>query len=475
MAKLNINGKVRDVKVEPDTPLLWVIREQVGLTGTKYGCGVAQCGACSVHINGEVQRSCSIPVGTVKADRQDRHHRGPLRQLLAPGAEGLGHGRRAAMRLLPVRPDHGGGGAAEEEPAPDRQGHRRGDDQHLPLRHLPAHPRGGPHGGRQSTADRPASRTVREGAMRKMTFGKGKNLSRRKFIVGSAAAAGGGLALGLSVPFAGEALAQNGARRTKSTSGSRSSRTTPASSASRAPRWGRARSPAWRSSSPKSSNATGARSRPRASPPAATSRPSAPGATCRTGGSRGIRGSQDYVRRGGAAARMMLLQAAADQWKVPVAEVTVSKGVITHAATQAHDPLRQGRGGRGEADAARSEGDQAQGPEELEHRRQAAEAARHRRQAQRQQGLRDRRQAARHAQRRDQGLPGVRRQGGELRRGEGRRHARREEGREGAATPPSPSSPTPGGTPRRRSTRCRSSGTKAGNAQRLQRQHRRAC
>src|SRR5258705_14009329 len=67
MAKLNINGKVRDVRVEDDTPLLWVIREQVGLTGTKYGCGVAQCGSCSVHINGEVRRSCSIPVGTVKA------------------------------------------------------------------------------------------------------------------------------------------------------------------------------------------------------------------------------------------------------------------------------------------------------------------------------------------------------------------------------------------------------------------------
>ena len=67
MAKLNINGKVREVQVEPDTPLLWVIREQLGLTGTKYGCGVAQCGACSVHINGEVERSCSIPVGGVKA------------------------------------------------------------------------------------------------------------------------------------------------------------------------------------------------------------------------------------------------------------------------------------------------------------------------------------------------------------------------------------------------------------------------
>ena len=67
MAKLNINGRTRDVQVEEDTPLLWVIREQIGLTGTKYGCGVAQCGACSVHVNGEVVRACSIPVGSVKA------------------------------------------------------------------------------------------------------------------------------------------------------------------------------------------------------------------------------------------------------------------------------------------------------------------------------------------------------------------------------------------------------------------------
>jgi isoquinoline 1-oxidoreductase subunit alpha len=67
MAKLNINGKVHDIQVEPDTPLLWAIREQVGLTGTKYGCGIAQCGACSVHINGELRRSCSMPVSQLKA------------------------------------------------------------------------------------------------------------------------------------------------------------------------------------------------------------------------------------------------------------------------------------------------------------------------------------------------------------------------------------------------------------------------
>jgi isoquinoline 1-oxidoreductase subunit alpha len=67
MTKLNINGKIYDVNVEADTPLLWVIREQVGLTGTKYGCGIAQCGACSVHINGQVTRSCSVPVGSIEA------------------------------------------------------------------------------------------------------------------------------------------------------------------------------------------------------------------------------------------------------------------------------------------------------------------------------------------------------------------------------------------------------------------------
>jgi isoquinoline 1-oxidoreductase alpha subunit len=67
MAKFNVNGKPVDVKADGDTPLLWVLREQVGLTGTKYGCGIAQCGACSVHINGEVLRSCTIPLSSLKA------------------------------------------------------------------------------------------------------------------------------------------------------------------------------------------------------------------------------------------------------------------------------------------------------------------------------------------------------------------------------------------------------------------------
>jgi isoquinoline 1-oxidoreductase alpha subunit len=60
MAKLTINGRAYDVDVDPGTPLLWAIREQAGLTGTKYGCGIAQCGACTVHMNGEAVRSCSV-------------------------------------------------------------------------------------------------------------------------------------------------------------------------------------------------------------------------------------------------------------------------------------------------------------------------------------------------------------------------------------------------------------------------------
>jgi isoquinoline 1-oxidoreductase subunit alpha len=62
MARITVNRKSHDIDVDPNTPLLWVLREQVGLTGTKYGCGIAQCGACTVHIDGAAVRSCSLPV-----------------------------------------------------------------------------------------------------------------------------------------------------------------------------------------------------------------------------------------------------------------------------------------------------------------------------------------------------------------------------------------------------------------------------
>ncbi len=159
-------ARSHDVAVEPDTPLLWVIREQVGLTGTKYGCGVAQCGACSVHLNGEVVRSCSIPVSAVGATDRivtieglSPTARSPVQQAWAaldvPQCGYCQSGQiMAAAALL------------AQEAESDGQRHRRGDDQHLPVRHLPAHPRGRPHGGGHEgrrRGQRAAGRRVRGG------------------------------------------------------------------------------------------------------------------------------------------------------------------------------------------------------------------------------------------------------------------------------------------------------------------------
>jgi len=66
MPRLSINGRIQEVDVDSDTPLLWVLRDTLGLTGTKYGCGIAQCGACTVHIDGVATRSCSVPVSAAE-------------------------------------------------------------------------------------------------------------------------------------------------------------------------------------------------------------------------------------------------------------------------------------------------------------------------------------------------------------------------------------------------------------------------
>jgi isoquinoline 1-oxidoreductase alpha subunit len=69
MISLKVNGKAQRVDVDPETPLLWVLRDHLGLTGTKYGCGVAQCGACTVHLNGAAVRSCQVPAADAKGGR----------------------------------------------------------------------------------------------------------------------------------------------------------------------------------------------------------------------------------------------------------------------------------------------------------------------------------------------------------------------------------------------------------------------
>jgi isoquinoline 1-oxidoreductase subunit alpha len=69
MLRLTINGRTQEVDVDPDTPLLWVLRDTLGLTGTKFGCGIAQCGACTVHVDGVATRSCSVPVSAVESNQ----------------------------------------------------------------------------------------------------------------------------------------------------------------------------------------------------------------------------------------------------------------------------------------------------------------------------------------------------------------------------------------------------------------------
>ena len=110
-----LNGKSQTVDVSPQMPLLWVLRDTLGMTGTKFGCGMALCGACTVHINGQPIRSCVTPISTRR--RQERHHhRRSLVRQQPSGAAGLDRSRRAAVRLLPVRPDHDGGGVCSRRP-----------------------------------------------------------------------------------------------------------------------------------------------------------------------------------------------------------------------------------------------------------------------------------------------------------------------------------------------------------------------
>ena len=89
MITLKINGTSQEVDVEPDMPLLWVLRDEVGLKGTKFGCGAALCGACTVHVEGRATRSCSVPVSAVGGQDGD-DHRGPRATgCTASGAAGV--------------------------------------------------------------------------------------------------------------------------------------------------------------------------------------------------------------------------------------------------------------------------------------------------------------------------------------------------------------------------------------------------
>ena len=119
MPNLNINGRNLSVEAANDTPLLWVIREQLQMTGTKFGCGAGLCGACTVHINGEAVRSCQTQVSDA-VGKKITTIEGLSRQGRPSPAEGVDRRAGPAMRLLPVRPDHAGSLAAGEKFQPDQ-------------------------------------------------------------------------------------------------------------------------------------------------------------------------------------------------------------------------------------------------------------------------------------------------------------------------------------------------------------------
>ncbi len=136
MIKLTVNGQPYTVDVEPTMPLLWVIRDVLHLTGTKYGCGMAQCGACTVHLNGDAVRSCVTPVK--RAENQTvTTIEGLSPNFHSPPTTSLDRRRCTSMRLLPKRTNYGGSRTAKRKSQPNRPGYRRCHEwQHLPLRHL---------------------------------------------------------------------------------------------------------------------------------------------------------------------------------------------------------------------------------------------------------------------------------------------------------------------------------------------------
>ena len=200
MVSLQINGKTQSVDAEPDTPLLWVIRDTLGMTGTKFGCGAQLCGACTVHLDGKPVRSCGTPVSAAVGKK--------VTTIEGVGATAVGKKVQAAWAALDV-PQCGycqsgqimsAAALLAEKPEPDRRRHRhRHGGQHLPLRHLSAHPRGHPQGRRQQGS---------------LIMSQLKNPARRTFLK-TGAAVGGGLVIGVALPeaFVRDALAATEPRR----------------------------------------------------------------------------------------------------------------------------------------------------------------------------------------------------------------------------------------------------------------------
>ena len=356
---LNINGTRREFDGDPDTPLLWVIRDDLGLTGTKYGCGIAQCGACTVHVDGaDVALVLGAGLGGRRSQGDD--DRRPVIARRQGGAKGVGRPRRRAVRLLPVGPDHVGDRAAREEAQAERHRHRPRDGrQHLSLRDLPAHPRGDP---RRVGAARGLRRRTMHPLMNRFHDDE----QRRLMELLGVEAVRRAVAVAPRVPAERRRdrprhrlrLARADRRR-RGAAGRRGRRHRPARAERVRPRRHRqsrhgdlqaSRDGPGQHDRPRLARRRRARCRlgagahrVRAVRCEAATTTSTFGPMQGTGGSSAIANSFLQYRSAGATARAMLVAAAAEAWHVPAGEIRTSKSMLTPRLGPARDLRRDGR------------------------------------------------------------------------------------------------------------------------------------
>ncbi len=199
MTTLSINGESHTVDAPPDMPLLWVLRDLVGLTGTKFGCGIAQCGACTVHLDGQAVRSCVLPVAAVGSRKITTIEAVSTTPAGKKVQDAWRRARRRAVRVLSVGSGHVGGFADRLEPESHGCRYRRCHGrQHLPLRYVQPYPCRG-------QARRQGGVTCRKDCSMHRIAAQPDGVNRRTFLklgVSVGAAVGGGLMLGFSLPAA---------------------------------------------------------------------------------------------------------------------------------------------------------------------------------------------------------------------------------------------------------------------------------
>jgi isoquinoline 1-oxidoreductase beta subunit len=317
MPTLNINGQTHNVEVESDTPLLWVLRDTLGMTGTKYGCGIAQCGACTVHVDGKPVRSCQLTVDNV-GNRA-------VTTIEAIGNTPNGAKIQAAWIDIEV-PQCGYCQAGQIMSATALLNRTPNPDD----ADIDAAMAGNIcRCGTSSRCVRPFTPQPALDQEAQMNFVP--KMNRRSFVVG-AASVGGGLALGLNIPFGSQVVrAADGSPEVNAWVVIRPDDTVviriARSEMGQGSLTGLAQLVAEELECDWSKVTTEF-----PTPGQSLARKRVYG-DMSTGGSRGIRTSHQYVREAGAAARTMLIQAAANEWKVPASECSVANSVIAHKAS----------------------------------------------------------------------------------------------------------------------------------------------